>query len=62
MVFFVQITFAQSATISGTVTELGSGEPLPGVSVIIDGASTGGVTDFDGKYSIDADNSKDKPH
>jgi len=60
MVFFVQSLFAQSITISGTVTEKGSGNPLPGVSVIIEGTTIGGVTDFDGKYSINAENSKGK--
>ena len=60
MVFFVQSLFAQSITISGTVTEKGSDNPLPGVSIIIEGTTTGGITDFDGIYSINAENSKDK--
>ncbi len=58
MLFFAHSIVAQ--TISGTVTEKGSGSPLPGVSIIIEGTTTGGVTDFDGKYSINAENSKDK--
>lgn len=45
--------FAQTKTISGTVT--GSGLPLPGVNVKIKGGSTGAVTDFDGIYKIDAE-------
>ncbi|WP_456440529.1 SusC/RagA family TonB-linked outer membrane protein [Psychroserpens sp.] len=60
MVFFVQSLFAQSITISGTVTEKGSGTTLPGVSVIIKGTTTGSVTDFDGKYTINSDNLTDK--
>ncbi len=60
MLFFVQSLFAQLTTISGTVTEKGNGNPLPGVSIIIEGTTTGGVTDFDGKYSIETDNFKDK--
>ena len=28
--------------------------PLPGVSVIVKGSSTGAQTDFDGKYSLKA--------
>ena len=55
MVFFVQSIFAQVKTISGTVTEQGSGLLLPGVSVIIEGTSIGGVTDFDGKYSFEVE-------
>ncbi len=60
MVFFVQSIFAQTKTISGTVTEKGSGNPLPGVSIIIEGTTIGGVTDFDGKYAINAEDFKDK--
>ncbi|MBT8189861.1 MAG: TonB-dependent receptor [Bacteroidia bacterium] len=40
----------QSQTISGTVTE--DGVPLIGVSVSIDGTTTGTVTDLDGYYSL----------
>ncbi|WP_418603298.1 SusC/RagA family TonB-linked outer membrane protein [Hwangdonia sp.] len=54
MVFFVHSAFAQSASISGVVTEKGTGIPLVGVNVIIDGTSEGSVTDFDGKYAIQA--------
>lgn len=38
--------------ITGTVTA--DGDPLPGVSVLIKGSSTGTITDIDGKYSIQA--------
>jgi len=52
--FFISITsvLAQEKTISGTVTD--DSGPLPGVSVIIKGTTTGTETDFDGKYSIEA--------
>ncbi|WP_445731641.1 SusC/RagA family TonB-linked outer membrane protein [Mariniflexile sp.] len=53
--FFLQSSFAQSVTVSGVVTEKGSGIPLVGVNVIIGGTSRGNVTDFEGKYSIQAD-------
>lgn len=49
----VQVSFAQTRTISGTVTD-DSGVPLPGVNVLISGTTTGTQTDFDGLYSIDA--------
>lgn len=39
-------------TVTGVVTEAETGDPLPGVNVIIRGSSTGTVTDFDGKYSL----------
>lgn len=41
----------QQQTISGKVTD-SSGEPLPGVTVIIKGTTQGAVTDFDGDYTI----------
>ena len=51
LAFVVQFTFAQEKTVSGTVTD--DSGPLPGVSVIIKGTTTGTETDFDGNYSID---------
>ncbi|MGB3776404.1 MAG: SusC/RagA family TonB-linked outer membrane protein [Leeuwenhoekiella sp.] len=49
----VQISFAQTKSVSGTVTD-GSGVPLPGVNIIVQGTATGTQTDFDGNYTIDA--------
>lgn len=47
--------FAQSQyTLTGTVTESGSGLPLTGASVFIENTSFGTVTDFDGNYSFTA--------
>ena len=51
LMYFVQIGFAQQKTVTGTVSDV-SGLPLPGVSVVVKGTSTGTQTDFDGKYSI----------
>ncbi|MBT8387559.1 MAG: TonB-dependent receptor plug domain-containing protein, partial [Ignavibacteria bacterium] len=52
LAFVVQFTFAQEKTITGTVSD--DSGPLPGVSVVIKGTSTGTETDFDGNYSITA--------
>ena len=52
LAFVVQFTFAQEKTITGTVSD--ETGPLPGVSIIIKGTTTGAETDFDGKYSIKA--------
>lgn len=49
---FVQFTFAQSKTITGTVTTASDGLPLPGASVLVKGTTNGVQTDFDGNYSI----------
>ncbi|MFV0541002.1 MAG: carboxypeptidase-like regulatory domain-containing protein [Aestuariibaculum sp.] len=48
-----QLTFAQGKTISGTVSD-DSGLPLPGATVLVKGTTSGTSTDFDGKYSIKA--------
>lgn len=39
-------------TVTGTVTDEGSGETLPGVNVVIAGTDSGVITDLDGNYSI----------
>lgn len=47
----VQIV-TQAKTVKGTVLDE-NGEPLIGVSIVVKGTSTGTITDFDGKFSID---------
>jgi len=47
--------FAQSYEVSGTVTD-NSNQPLPGVSVVVKGTTTGTSTDFDGKYNLQVNN------
>ena len=42
--------FAQK-TVTGTVKDA-TGEPMIGVSVVVDGTSIGGITDADGNFSI----------
>lgn len=41
--------------VRGKVTDLGSGEALPGVNVLVKGTNVGTVTDVDGNYSINVD-------
>jgi TonB-linked SusC/RagA family outer membrane protein len=53
LALITQITFAQDRTVTGTVSD-NSGQPLPGVSVILKGTQNGTQTDFDGKYAIKA--------
>jgi len=56
IIFLVFVTiasltvYAQEKTINGIVTD--ESGPLPGVSIIIKGTTTGTETDFDGKYAI----------
>lgn len=56
LVLFVQTTFAQTKTITGTTKNKADGIPIPGVSVLIKGTNNGSSTDFDGNYSISATN------
>ncbi|WP_224485519.1 SusC/RagA family TonB-linked outer membrane protein [Robertkochia aurantiaca] len=53
LAFGLQFSFAQEKTISGTVTD-GDGLPLPGANVMVKGTTKGAQTDFDGNYSISA--------
>ncbi len=43
---------AQQRTISGKVTSLEEGSPLPGVNVVLKGTTAGTVTDIDGNFSL----------
>lgn len=44
---------SQKQQVTGTVTDE-SGEPLIGVTVVENGANVGAITDFDGKYTLEA--------
>jgi TonB-linked SusC/RagA family outer membrane protein len=48
----LHVVFAQSRSITGTVTDSDDGSTLPGVSVVVKGTSIGTVTDIDGKFSL----------
>ncbi|NJN35000.1 MAG: SusC/RagA family TonB-linked outer membrane protein [Saprospiraceae bacterium] len=38
--------------VSGVVVSDGDDQPIPGVSVVVKGTTTGGVTDLDGKFAV----------
>ncbi|MEN7546894.1 SusC/RagA family TonB-linked outer membrane protein [Rapidithrix thailandica] len=46
------LTQAQQTVVSGQVTSAEDGIPLPGVSVMLEGTSSGTISDPDGKYKI----------
>lgn len=50
----VQAVFAQTKTIKGTVVD-SEGLPLPGVTVVVVGTTTGTVTSIDGNFTIDVE-------
>ena len=49
--------FAQQVTVTGTVTDA-ENNPLIGAAVLVVGTTNGTITDFDGKYSIQAQSSQ----
>jgi TonB-linked SusC/RagA family outer membrane protein len=44
--------YAQDYQVKGMVTDATTGEPLPGVNIVITGTGTGAITDVNGKYAI----------
>lgn len=48
------VAFAQE-TITGTVTQAGTNEPLSGANVLVKGTTSGTITDFDGNFSLTVD-------
>ena len=54
LVFLVTTGTVFGQEVSGTVTD--GSEPIPGVSVIVKGTTNGTTTDFDGNYTISANN------
>jgi TonB-linked SusC/RagA family outer membrane protein len=52
-VLLLSITLnGQNVNVSGAITEASSGQPLPGVNVIIKNTSIGTSTDFDGNFTL----------
>ncbi len=49
-------SFAQGLQVKGVVTSADDGQPIPGVSVVVKGTTTGIITDIDGNYSVNAKN------
>jgi TonB-linked SusC/RagA family outer membrane protein len=48
--------YAQKQKVSGVVTDAATGEAIIGANVIIEGTTTGTVTDINGKFTIDVPN------
>lgn len=46
------LSYAQTGSLSGTVTEATTGDPLPGATVIIEDLGLGTSTDADGRYAM----------
>jgi TonB-linked SusC/RagA family outer membrane protein len=46
----------QQVRISGTITDSNTGDPLPGVNIVLEGTTTGISTDGNGKFSLNVPN------
>ena len=55
LVMVFNLSFSQEFTVTGVVSGETDNMPLPGVSVIVKGTTTGAQTNFDGEYSIKAE-------
>ena len=55
MLVFSSFLYSQSILVSGIVVDEG-GNPLPGVTVLVEGTNRGTSTTFEGTYAIKADN------
>ncbi|SFG39930.1 TonB-dependent receptor [Prevotella sp. KH2C16] len=52
--FFPMVAFGQEITVKGKVIEKETGDPLPGVSIVIEKSTRGVISDLDGSYEIRA--------
>ncbi|MBF0693867.1 MAG: TonB-dependent receptor [Flavobacterium sp.] len=59
LLLFLPLGVLAQSTLSGTVTEKASGQPLPGVNIVVQGSTSGVSTDFDGNFTISGINSGD---
>ena len=50
---------SQNGTVTGSVSDSETGEPLPGVNVVVKNTTKGTNTDFDGNFSIEGVSSDD---
>ncbi|NJO00994.1 MAG: hypothetical protein HC880_04230, partial [Bacteroidia bacterium] len=44
--------YAQEKILSGVVTDAADGSPIPGVSIVVKGTTTGTITDQNGQYTL----------
>src|SRR5688500_2590824 len=52
MLLFINTVNAQDRSVSGTIVDQEDNQPLPGVSVLVKGTSTGTTNDADGRFTI----------
>ncbi|GAB1451583.1 TonB-dependent receptor [Draconibacterium sp.] len=50
------VAYAQVKTITGKVTDVNTGEPLPGATIVVKGTTIGTITNFDGDFNFNIPN------
>lgn len=56
LAFLIPLGAFSQQVVTGTVTDAGTGTPIPGVNVVIKGTTQGTSTDFDGNFQMEAEN------
>src|SRR5690606_31474419 len=56
LAFLIPLGAFSQQVVTGTVTDAGTGTPIPGVNVVIKGTTEGTSTDFDGNFQMEAEN------
>lgn len=56
--FIVAIGYARAGVVTGIITDLTDGSPLPGASVTVKGTSIGTLSDVNGAYTLDVPTEK----
>jgi len=52
LTMYCGLTYGQGLTVSGTITDGTSGDPLPGVTILVKGTIIGTTTDINGRYTL----------
>ena len=52
LILCIGLAVAQVSKVSGIVTSAETGEPIIGATVLVEGTTTGSITDIDGKFAI----------
>ena len=56
LIVIAPVVTLQQVSVTGKVTDVTTGEALPGVNIVVEGTTTGVTTDIDGNYKIEVPN------
>ncbi|MEN8194623.1 MAG: carboxypeptidase-like regulatory domain-containing protein, partial [Bacteroidota bacterium] len=52
LIYSIKLNAGTTGKISGTITDAETGEPLPGINILIEGTTMGAASDINGEYLI----------